>query len=153
MMSKLSARVLFVALGASQVAACGGEAPPPPKAAAAPAPPKAPRKPGTVSRKDLRTAIADGPGAFLAHVELEDQPAFKDGRFYGFRIAKLVPASYWSGIDLQPGDVVAKVNGLPLEKPDHAIAIMKVLDKAKEIRVEVERAGALREVVIPIVED
>lgn len=153
MTSKLCVGIVLLAVAASQTIACGGEPPPAPKAAEAPPPPKAPRKPGTVSRRDLRNAIADGPGAFLSHVELEDQPAFKDGRFYGFRIAKLLPPAYWAGIDLQPGDVVAKVNGLPLEKPDHAVAIMRALDKAKEIRVEVERAGALREVVIPIIED
>ena len=153
MTSKFRVGILSVALAACVAVACGGEPPPPAKAAQAPSPPKAAPKTGTVLRNDLRRAIADGPGAFLAHVELEEQPAFKDGRFYGFRIAKLVPASYRAGIDLQPGDVVAKVNGLPLEKPDHAVAIMRALDKAKEIRVEVERAGALREVVIPIVED
>ncbi|MFO0663250.1 MAG: hypothetical protein U0174_04825 [Polyangiaceae bacterium] len=149
-MSISRASLLVVSLA---VFACGGDPLPPPKAAEAPSAPKAAQRPGTVTRSGVRNAIADGPGAFLAHVELEDQPAFKDGRFYGFRIAKLLPASYWEGIDLKPGDVVAKINGLPIERPDHAVAIMKVLEKAKEIRVEVERSGALREVVIPIVED
>ena len=150
MRSKLCAGILFFTAGSF---ACAGEPILPPKPPEAAPAPKPPRKVGTVSRRDVQSAIADGPGAFLAHVELEDQPAFKDGRFYGFRIAKLVPAGYWIGIDLLPGDVIAKINGLPLEKPDHAIAIMRGLEKAKEIRVELERAGALRELVIPIVED
>ena len=153
MTSELRMGIIFVTLTAVGVFACGGEPIPPPKTAEAPPAPKAPRKAGTVSRRDVRAAIAEGPGPFFAHVEFEDQPAFKDGRFYGFRIAKLIPPAFWTGIDLQAGDVIAKVNGLPMEKPDHAIAILKALDKAKEIRVEVERGGALRELVIPIVED
>lgn len=150
MTSKLRVAIFFVTAFAF---ACGGEPVAPPKAPEAAPAPKPVRKAGTVSRRDVQAAVADGPGAFLSHVELEDQPAFKDGRFYGFRIAKLVPPAFWTGIDLQPGDVIAKINGLPLEKPDHAIAIMKGLEKAKEIRVQIERSGALRELVIPIVED
>jgi type II secretion system protein C len=139
--------------------ACGGDPPPEPRTAAAPVtpapPPSAePAPAGAVRRSDVRASLKEGLGAFLQKVELDvDRPVFKDGKFFGFRILALKDASFFRGVDLRPGDVVSKVNGFPVEKPEQAIQAFQSLEVASEIRVEYERGGAPRELRVEIIED
>jgi type II secretory pathway component PulC len=108
--------------------------------------------PGAVRRVALQETVRNGLGAFLAHVELSDEPVFRRGEFYGFRIARLVEPRAWEGIDVRAGDVVSRINGMPIEKPDQAYAAFKALVNAKEIVVDLERAGEARTVRVPIVD-
>jgi type II secretory pathway component PulC len=154
----------FVAL---VLAACGGSpAAEPPAAplhsgAASPLPsasgstlPPTPLPPPRLSRAALREVLALGPAAFLQRIELESRPATRNGRFYGFRIARLTgDPSFWRGVDLRPGDVLVHVNGQPIERPEHMLALMKTLDAAPELDVEYERAGDVRHLRYPIVDD
>jgi type II secretory pathway component PulC len=87
----------------------------------------------------------------LQHVELDDQPAFAGGKFRGFRIAAL-RGTFWSGVDLMPGDVVTTVNGLPIERPEQAQAAFDSIAAATELRVAYERNGQPRELVYRIVD-
>lgn len=138
------------------VGACGGASAPPPetKTPATPAasgPPAAPAAPIThVRRSELRTVIAR-PGSFLQNVSLDDQPVMVGGKFHGFRIVAL--PSTWPGLDLAPGDVVTKVNGMAIEHPEEAFDALKSLETAPELRVSYERAGEARELKLPIVDD
>ena len=50
----------------------------------------------------------------------------------------------FSGVDLQAGDVVTRVNGKPIEQPDQFMAVWTALRTEKELVVETERAGAMR---------
>jgi type II secretory pathway component PulC len=111
------------------------------------APAEAPK--GTVRRAAVRETIQRGLGVFLQNVTLEDWPAMKDGKFHGFRL-KAVRADW--GVDLRPGDVVTRVNGMPIERPEQADAAMRSLENAKSIRVDLERDGAPRVLEIPIVD-
>jgi type II secretory pathway component PulC len=90
---------------------------------------------------------------YLQKVEFDDQPVKKDGRFHGFRIAALHDPAFWSGIDLHPGDVLTKVNGMPIEHPEEALEAFHSLEAASELRITYERDGAARELAYPIVED
>lgn len=136
-------------------AACGGaKSPPakspPPSAPAVEAPPPSPAAPkGTVSRAAVREAIKGGLGVFLQNVTVEDWPAMKEGKFHGFRL-KTIRADW--GVDLKPGDVIMRVNGMPIERPEQADAAMRSLENAKSIRVDLERDGAPRVLEIPIVD-
>ncbi|NOU27739.1 MAG: hypothetical protein HOO96_07545 [Polyangiaceae bacterium] len=138
------------------VAACGGE--PSPKSADS-APKSAPTttaairsKPGTVRRSALQETIAGGLGGFLQHVEFSDEPVMRQGQFVGFRVARLYPEDYWTGVDLRAGDVVSKVNGMPIERPEQALVAFRSLAGAKEILVDVERDGQKRQLRVPIEE-
>jgi hypothetical protein len=115
------AKVVAVCLFAT-LAGCGsGSAPPPASAAEPPRPaPAEPSRPppGTLWREDVDAAIKAGLGHFLQHVELE--AALDNGQFVGFRIVRLEPPELWRGIDLQPGDVVTRVNGMPIERETQA---------------------------------
>jgi general secretion pathway protein C len=85
----------------------------------------------------------------LQHVELE--AALDNGQFVGFRIVRLEPPELWRGIDLQPGDVVTRVNGMPIERETQAYDAFMALKSAQELRVSMLRGGAERTVVFSIV--
>lgn len=156
-----------VLLGASGVAGCGGaEGPKAREPASSPVeesarPPAttaeeaaAPAHPAKLRRARVREVLAEGPGAFLSRVELEEAPVTASGKFVGFRIAKLRgDPTFWEGVDLRPGDVVTRVNGFPIERPDDAFRAFQSLDVASELRVDYLRDGAPRALVHPIVDD
>jgi type II secretory pathway component PulC len=121
--------------------------PAPPPAAAAPVPEH------RLKRSVVHAAIAQGLGAFLQHVDLDDAPVRVAGHFRGFRIAGLRDPQFWAGVDLKPGDVVTRVNGFPIERPEQAQTAFESLEVARELRVSYERAGEPHELVYPIVDD
>jgi type II secretory pathway component PulC len=141
------------------VVACGGS--PEPKTAEAPktsttsanpasSDPAMQRAPVTqLKRADVRRAIDRGLGVFLQNVMVEDYPAMKDGRFYGFRLKALNPD--WA-VDLRPGDVIVRVNGQVIEHPEEADAALRSLEKAPALKIDYEREGKMRSLEIPIVD-
>ena len=137
--------------------ACGGS--PEPKAADAPmttAKPAAASQAGTTAqrvpishleRAQVKLAIGKGLGVFLRNLSVDDYPVMKEGRFYGFRLKSLNPD--WA-IDLRPGDVVIRVNGQVIERPEQADAAMRSLEKAAALKIEYERDGKAQTLEIPI---
>jgi hypothetical protein len=133
---------------------CGGEAaappanapPSPPPPAAAQAAPAAP--PGHLARREVERVLTRlGPPWLLRRV-MREEVLDRAGKFAGWRITGL--PEEWSDIDLRPGDVVKRVNSLPLETPDEAWEAWKSVARARELRVSLERDGAGRELVLPI---
>jgi general secretion pathway protein C len=111
--------------------------------------PAAPAAPGTsrtaVRRAELDETLAAGPGALLARVRVE---AVGRRRFAGWRILSLPEDPR---LALQPGDVVRRVNGLGLERPEDLSRVFEALRAAPEIVVEYERGGERRAWRLPIV--
>ena len=70
-------------------------------------------------------------------------PALSNGRFVGWRLDRARYLHRWNraGLDLREGDVVTRVNGGGVERPDDALAVFAALRTATELRVEVIRAG------------
>lgn len=139
--------------------ACGGGEPPAkepssPKPAASSPPTttaaSVPEKTTSLKRSRVKAAIGRGVGALLQHVAVEDMPEFKNDKFYGFKIKALDPQ--W-GVDLQPGDVIVRVNGIVIERPEHADTALRSLDKAPSLKVEYERGGKPGVLELPIVDD
>lgn len=95
---------------------------------------------GTVSRAGVDRAVQDGLGAMLQHVEFEAEPVKRKGKFVGFKIAALHDEDFWRGVDVRPGDVVCRINGMSIERPEEAQAAFRALRVASEIRVDLERA-------------
>lgn len=151
-------RALFVLVAG--MTACGGSAAP--RAATPPSP-----SPGAIaattagpattdrglSRSAVKAVVARGLGAFLQRIELADEPVFLGGRFHGFRIAAFNDPAFWAGVDLKVGDVVTSVNGMPIERPEQALAAFDSLQVASELRVSYERQGRAASLVYPIVDD
>lgn len=138
--------------------ACG-EAPPAKTVQASPTPPAttatttaAPVVPPTTSikRSQVKQTIGKGLGYFLRNVTVEDYPAMKANKFHGWKVRSV---SAELGVDLRPGDVVLRVNGMPIEHPEEADLAMRSLEKAPSLRVDFERDGKPQTLELPITED
>ena len=114
-------------------------------AAEKPSPP-----PGALFRQDVKETVETGLGYFLQRVSVD--PELSSGKFQGFRIVELRPPEYWQGVDLKPGDVVTRVNGMTIERDIDAYQAFQALLAAPELRVSFSRAGAPRELVYSIVD-
>lgn len=92
---------------------------------------------GVIEREGL-VAIVD---AGLGHLfqRLQVSPSLKKGRFVGFQITSLHPD--WSVSTLQAGDVVTALNGMPIERPEQAMAAFESLRTAEQLVVDLLRAG------------
>jgi hypothetical protein len=138
------------------LAACGHAAPPaplpPPQAATAGPRPLAAAPSDSIRRSAIRGVLQAGPGAFLQKVSLDDRPVLVGGKFHGFRITALADDSF-KGVDLRPGDVVTRVEGMPIEHPEEAIEAFHSLEVASELRVDYERDGVPRTLRYQIVDD
>jgi type II secretory pathway component PulC len=154
-----SLTVLAVSVASMLAVACGGEAPPPKVPDTTPSPQTtAPTTTAgaivapttSLRRSEVKKTIAKGLGYFLQGVSVEDWPVMKNGKFYGFKIKNV--SAEW-GVDLRPGDVVTRVNGMPIEHPEEADAVLRSLDKAKSLRVDFERDGKATTLELPITED
>ncbi|HSO00679.1 MAG TPA: hypothetical protein VLS89_20445 [Candidatus Nanopelagicales bacterium] len=136
---------------AAALAACGGAEPPPAQADAPPppraAPPVAPSvPPGHIARGTLESVLRQGPPWILRRVPVEE--VIRGGNFVGWKILGM-PAD-WGEPQLRTGDVVTRVNGQALEKPDDLFTVWKALATSKEIRIAYERDGKEGEAVIPV---
>ena len=146
-------RLAFCVLSGLLLVACGGSnneadypLPDPPGEPVAQSP--APR--GSLWRRDVVHTVDQGLGRFLQKVELE--PSLDAGKFRGFRIVELRPEGFWRGVDLAPGDVVMRVNGMPIEREMQAYSAFQSLKTADELRVDYLRGGVRKQLVYRIVE-
>lgn len=148
----LSATLLVLAT------ACGESTPPPrdpgsvngkARAASAESPAAAPRPITSLRRAAVKETIAQGLGVFLQNVTVEDWPVMHDGKFHGFKIRTI--NTEW-GVDLRPGDVVTRVNGIVPEHPEEADAALRSLEKASSLKVDFEREGKAKTLELPIVD-
>jgi type II secretory pathway component PulC len=142
-----SLRLGPLALAALTVAGCGAAPPRATAASAEPAPASAEpaveaptpiHREGVIPRAELDTVLAGGLGRFLQGVATE--PHLEEGRFVGFRLTAL-QAPYFAGLDLRAGDTVLTVNGLPIERPEQALAAWDGLRVASELTLEYLRSG------------
>ena len=108
------------------------------------------RPPGTLFRSEVNRTVEEGLGFFLQRVSVE--PDLAQGKFQGFRITELRPPEWWQGVDLRPGDVVVRVNDLPIERDIDAYNAFQSLRAATALKVTFLRAGMKRELVFAIVD-
>jgi type II secretion system protein C len=146
-------------LAVLSLVACGEATPPPARSAQVTVAVARPSQPTTaapghaLSRSLVHAVVADGLGAFLQRVDIDDQPVMVAGKFHGFRIAALRDPDFWAGVDIQPGDVVTALNGFPIERPEQAQVAFDSLDVASELHLAYERDGKPRDLVYAIVND
>lgn len=123
---------------------------PPPPGEPAPQPEPLPRQ-QAIARADLVPVLDAGLGRFLQGVSTE--ASLVDGRFVGFRILSLYPNDpRFRGVDLRPGDVVTRVNGTSIERPEGAFEVWNGLRVSSELMIEYLRDGERRELRYPIVD-
>lgn len=142
---------------ASLLAGCAEHDATPPKTAAAKASAGAqvapaasvtpPVAPGHLARGEVEGVLRKGPPWLLRRVTMEE--VIREGRFVGWRILQLSLPEDWK-VDLKPGDIVTKVNGLPLERPDDLWSAWLQLYSAIELRLSCEREGRPVDIALPI---
>lgn len=139
--------------------ACAGHAPEPAAAPAAPARAEAPAPvtytspvvQGEIPRDALVGVLELGLGSFLRGVATE--PHLVDGEFVGFRLVALYPDDpRFAQLDLQPGDVVTRINGQRIERPEQAFEIWSGLRVSSELLVEYLKEGEPRRLRFAIVD-
>ena len=92
----------------------------------------------------VRLTKADRVDAFVSTVE---------GRIQALsRAHTLLSESRWQGVDLVPGDVITRVNGMPIEQPTDAHAAFESLRSADKLVVSYLRDGKERELSYSIIE-
>lgn len=101
-------------------------------------PPRVPVSEGTIARSELDAVLDLGLGRFLQRVTTE--PHLEDGRFVGHRLTEL-RTELFAGVDLQPGDTLVRVNGMPIERPEQALAAWDSLRVASELTIDFLRDG------------
>lgn len=124
--------------------------PAPPPGVSVAAPDLSPAPPGAIWRRDVNAVVDEGLGKFLQRVDV--RPEIDQGAFVGFRIVELHSPTWWQGIDLVPGDVVTKINGMPIEQPTEAHAAFESLRTAEKLTVSYLRDGKPRTLEYTILE-
>jgi type II secretory pathway component PulC len=112
--------------------------------------PKPKTKVTQLRRPGVRETVRSGFGRFLQDVTVDDTPAFRNGKFLGFRVVEL--RGELDACDLRAGDVVTRVNGQSVEHPEDALVVFQSLSNAKELVVDYERDGAPQKLRLPIVD-
>jgi hypothetical protein len=92
---------------------------------------------GTINRAGLVTIVDQGLGRFLGRLKLA--PVVQKGQFVGFGVTGIDPT--WGDVGLRPGDVILRVNGQPIERPEQAMSVFETLRVVSEIAVELTRDG------------
>jgi S1-C subfamily serine protease len=109
-------------------------------------------KPGVLRRASLVRVIDAGLPRWLQGVEGDRMLA--NHRFAGWLVKSLYPGDpCYQDVDLRQGDVVQKVNGKSIEKPEQAFDVAESLRTAPAIVVEYLRDGKPRQFTIPISEE
>jgi len=70
-------------------------------------------------------------------------PHQMDGKPDGFLIQEIVPGSLYAQAGLKNGDVIRKVNGQPVTRPEQGIALFHSLKNANGIDLEIARNGTV----------
>lgn len=71
----------------------------------------------------------------LAQIE----PRIVNGRTDGFVVSKLNPRSILTQMGVRRGDVILKVNNMPIDSPEKALQILQQLREARQLTVDLER--------------
>ncbi len=66
-------------------------------------------------------------------------PYMRDGQTVGFRVFNIRPGSVFDRMGLKNGDVVQRVNGVELDSPTKALALLQDVQTTDEIRVDLLR--------------
>jgi hypothetical protein len=147
---------LAAVLAVSVAVACGGSYPEseypstPPHGVTPPEDDQAPPPPGSLWRRDVNAVLDGGLGLFIQHADLA--PEMQQGTFVGFKIVELRPPGWWQGVDLQPGDVIVQVNGMPIEQPTEAHDAFESLRKGDKLVVHYTRGTEARDLTYTIID-
>ena len=103
----------------------------------------------SLKRADVEQVVDAGFGRFLGHVSV--QAKVTGGKFAGWTIVWLQPSDLWQAFDLRPGDVVTRVNGMPIERETEAFDAFQAVRQAPMLELSYVRENEPRTLRLPIV--
>jgi type II secretory pathway component PulC len=110
-------------------------------------------RPGVLRRSAVDRTVRAGLGPWL-HGGVVVDPAMDKKRFRGWIIRSLYPNDpCYQLVDLRPGDVVLKVNGKSIERPEAADEVFRSLSGAPALVVEFLRDGAPMKLTFQLAEE
>ncbi len=111
-----------------------------------------PRPSGPLTREEAERLVARGLGPFLARIVVS--PVLAAGRFVGFRLDRAADLADWqaAGADIRLGDVILRVNGVRIERPEQGLWAFEQLRIVPAIDVELLRNGTPVRLRSPIVD-
>lgn len=88
-----------------------------------------------LTRALVEETVAQGLGVFLSRVSVA--PVVEGRRFIGFRLEAAEDLEAWNaaGADLRVGDVIQRINGQPIERPEQAMWAFDQLRIAQGVEV------------------
>jgi len=105
---------------------------------------EAPRE-GVITRAELDRYIRDGAQSFIQRIQV--RPAFREGKFFGWRVL-----GYQGPGPVQRGDIICRVNGRSIERPNQFMDVWSGLPHRAQLTVEMIRDGRPLVLRYPIVE-
>ncbi len=89
--------------------------------------------------RDAAEAARENIGAQLRTALI--QPNLVNGRTDGFVVRRIQPETLLAQMGLKRGDVIKQVNRMPLDSPERALQILQQLREARQLSIDLERAG------------
>lgn len=68
-------------------------------------------------------------------------PSMKDGKVEGFRVSEVKPSGVFAMVGIRNGDVLHKINDLPVDSPERAIQSLASLKGQNRIKLDLVRDG------------
>jgi general secretion pathway protein C len=79
---------------------------------------------------------------------LRPQPVFAGGSLRGYRVYPGRNRAQFSGLGLQPGDLVLAVNGAALDDPNRGLEILRGVGQGSAVTLTVERGGQQQQIAV-----
>lgn len=79
---------------------------------------------------------------------LRPQPVFAGGSLRGYRVYPGRNRAQFSGLGLQPGDLVLAVNGAALDDPNRGLEILRGVGQGTAVTLTVERGGQQQQITV-----
>ncbi len=114
----------------------------------------APRVAGQAQGGAANASLADSVRQMLAQNPqaggdlLRPQPVFAGGSLRGYRVYPGRNRAQFSGLGLQPGDLVMAVNGAALDDPNRGLEILRGVGQGSAVTLTIERGGQQQQITI-----
>jgi type II secretion system protein C len=91
-----------------------------------------------VNREDVTAAVGDI-NRFMTQARL--RPNFEMGKPAGYSVSEIVPGSLMEKLGLKNNDVIKKVNGMAVSRPEEVMQAYAQLQQDSNIELEIDRGG------------
>jgi type II secretion system protein C len=93
-----------------------------------------------VNREEVTAAVGDI-NRFMTQARL--RPHFEIGKPAGFSVSEIVPGSLMEKLGLKNNDVIKKVNGMAVSRPEEVMQAYSQLQQDSNIELEIDRGGRM----------